>query len=150
MGEVAQLLSDPTIKDITKESVIYVSSSRIGFGVSNICDNNLSTYWQSNGERPHQITFVFDEPQTLAFVRFYVSQKMDESYTPSKVLLRVGTSLYDLIELAVVTLEEPEGWYYLTKHMKKPLRGSCVQLVIQENCSHGRDSHIRQVQIFGF
>jgi anaphase-promoting complex subunit 10 len=35
---------------------------------------------------------------------------LDESYTPSKVVISAGTSLYDLIDVKVVELREPRGW----------------------------------------
>jgi anaphase-promoting complex subunit 10 len=36
--------------------------------------------------------------------------KLDESYTPSKVAVRAGTTVHDLRELQAVELEEPAGW----------------------------------------
>ncbi len=36
--------------------------------------------------------------------------KMDESYTPSKLSIRAGTTLNDLKELKVIDMQEPQGW----------------------------------------
>lgn len=36
--------------------------------------------------------------------------KLDESYTPSRVAVRAGTTVHDLRELQTVDLEEPVGW----------------------------------------
>jgi Anaphase-promoting complex, subunit 10 (APC10) len=35
---------------------------------------------------------------------------LDESYTPSKIVLSAGTSLYDLTEVKVIEFREPRGW----------------------------------------
>lgn len=39
--------------------------------------------------------------------------KLDESYTPSRVAVRAGTTLNDLRELQTLELEEPVGWVAL-------------------------------------
>ena len=36
--------------------------------------------------------------------------QVDESYTPSCISIRIGTSLHDLQEIHVVDLKEPDGW----------------------------------------
>jgi anaphase-promoting complex subunit 10 len=35
---------------------------------------------------------------------------LDESYTPSQIVILAGTGLYDLTEIKTITLHEPRGW----------------------------------------
>ncbi len=37
--------------------------------------------------------------------------KLDESYTPSKISIRAGTTQADLKEIHLANLEAPQGWY---------------------------------------
>ncbi|ELP93081.1 anaphase-promoting complex subunit, putative [Entamoeba invadens IP1] len=145
-----ELLNDPTIKEVTREAFVTVSSSRIGYGLSNIFDNDKTTFWQSNGNVPHTITFLFDEIKNFAFVRVYISHSQDETYTPTKLILKIGVSMYDMIDNVWFESENPEGWCYLTRNPKVKCRGSCLQLVITENSNGGRDSHIRQIEVYAF
>jgi len=111
----------------------------------------------------------------LSELRIYANFKIDESYTPSRLSVRIGTSHHDLQEIQVVDLKEPEGWF--TIRLAKPRgevrntntqsTGACilrdpevggaidfirthfVQLAIISNHQGGRDTHIRQIQAFG-
>ena len=40
----------------------------------------------------------------------YLDYKLDESYTPQKIMVRAGTTFHDLHDVAQVDLEEPCGW----------------------------------------
>lgn len=40
----------------------------------------------------------------------FLDYKLDESYTPSKLSIRAGTSVHDLKEIKSVDLTEPVGW----------------------------------------
>ncbi|KAJ3394101.1 Anaphase-promoting complex subunit 10 [Entophlyctis sp. JEL0112] len=53
-----------------------------GFGVESLRDGNLETYWQSDGK-----------------------QMLDESYCPSKISVRAGSTLQDIQELQLLELE---------------------------------------------
>ena len=35
---------------------------------------------------------------------------IDESYTPSKIVISAGTGLFDLTEVKTVDLQQPRGW----------------------------------------
>ena len=61
-----EILSNKNLKEVSDEAVVTVSSARIGYGVDCLVDHNMETYWQSNGERPHTITFFFDEVKSIA------------------------------------------------------------------------------------
>ena len=46
----------------------------------------------------------------LQKVSLYLCFPLDDSYTPSTICLRAGTSLSDLQEVKVITLDKPNGW----------------------------------------
>ena len=43
-------------------------------------------------------------------IMVYTDFKLDESYTPSKISIRAGTTFHDLQEIHVEELNEPSGW----------------------------------------
>ena len=53
--------------------------------------------------------------------------KLDESYTPSRVSVRAGTTVHDLRELQTIDLEEPVGWVAISLNLPNstcaPARG---------------------------
>ena len=50
--------------------------------------------------------------------------KLDESYSPNKISIRAGNSIYDLKEIRLLELEEPTGWVMV------PLRAPDQQCVL--------------------
>ena len=54
--------------EIGGDAFVMASSAHLGSGVERLRDKSLTTYWQSNGERPHTITFVFDTYVTVRVV----------------------------------------------------------------------------------
>ncbi len=46
----------------------------------------------------------------LQELAIYLDYKLDESYTPSRISIRAGTSFHDLKEIKVLELNEPQGW----------------------------------------
>ena len=81
----------------------------------------------------------------------------------------VGSSYYDLQEIKTVELEEPQGWVVIplavggnehegtTKEQRQGGGGSsqgfvrthCLQIAILSNHQNGRDTHLRQIKVFG-
>lgn len=43
-------------------------------------------------------------------IAVYMDYKLDESYTPSKLSIRAGTSFHDLREIRILDLKEASGW----------------------------------------
>lgn len=72
-----------------------------GFGVSQLRDNNLLTYWQSDGPQPHLINIQFHKLTAVSFVSIYTDYKNDESYTPSKISIRTGNDPNDLRQVGL-------------------------------------------------
>jgi anaphase-promoting complex subunit 10 len=96
--------------EIGKLAVWSVTSAKPGNGVELLRDNNLDTYWQSDGAQPHLVNIQFQKKVRLHELAIYADYKLDESYTPSKISVRAGNSFHDLREIKVVDLEEPMGW----------------------------------------
>jgi len=56
----------------------------VGFGVEQLCDGSLDTYWQSDGPQPHLINVQFRRKMTITNICIYADYKADESYTPNR------------------------------------------------------------------
>ena len=100
------------LSEIGKLAVWSVTSAKPGNGVELLRDNNLDTYWQSDGAQPHLVNIQFQKKVRVREVAIYADYKLDESYTPSKISIRAGNSFHDLREIKVVDLEEPVGWMH--------------------------------------
>jgi anaphase-promoting complex subunit 10 len=148
-------LSEGLRKDNKQElgglAVWSLSSAKPGFGVEQLRDDNLNTYWQSDGTQPHLVNIQWPRKMTLEEVCLYLNYKQDESYTPNKISFRIGTIFHDLYEIKVVELNEPLGWISikLTQPNGRPVRTFFLQIAILSNHQNGRDTHIRQIKIFG-
>lgn len=81
----------------------------LGFGVDQIRDDRADTYWQSDGQLPHLVNIQFQKKTTISDIYIYTDYKLDESYTPSRISIRVGTHFNDLQEIEVIMLTEPSG-----------------------------------------
>ena len=77
-----------------------------------------------------------------------MNKEKDDCYTPNKILVKVGQTLYDLLDRIDLDIVNPQGWCYLKSDNE--LKGSCIQLEIVNNNSDGRDSHIRQIEIYSY
>jgi len=85
-------------------------------------------------------------------VALYLDHKLDESYTPSLLSIRVGSNHHDLQELKQVALEQPTGWVViplLNRIDESPPNVHMVQIAMLENHESGKDTHVRQVKVFG-
>lgn len=87
----------------------------------------------------------------------YTDFKLDESYTPSKISIRVGSTFHDLQEIHVEELNEPSGWVTILppaeaapgeEGVDNALRTHFIQVAILANHQNGRDTHIRQIKIY--
>eukprot|EP00287_Rhodomonas_sp_CCMP768_P008166 CAMPEP_0196737732 /NCGR_PEP_ID=MMETSP1091-20130531/15368_1 /TAXON_ID=302021 /ORGANISM="Rhodomonas sp., Strain CCMP768" /LENGTH=210 /DNA_ID=CAMNT_0042081623 /DNA_START=123 /DNA_END=755 /DNA_ORIENTATION=+ len=152
-------------REIGGEAVWTLSTAKPGNGVEQLRDNNTETYWQSDGPQPHLVNIQFHKKVSIQEICIYCDFKHDESYTPSKISIRAGTHFHDLQEVKEVTLEEPTGWLSVplsrrdlshdnadpdhVPDQQPSLRAFMVQVAVLANHENGRDSHIRQVKVFG-
>uniref|UniRef100_A0A803KIL9 Anaphase-promoting complex subunit 10 n=1 Tax=Xenopus tropicalis TaxID=8364 RepID=A0A803KIL9_XENTR len=94
-----QLKRTGTVREIGSQAVWSLSSCKPGFGVDQLRDDNLETYWQSDGSQPHLVNIQFRRKTTVKALCIYADYKSDESYTPSKISVRVGNNFHNLQEI---------------------------------------------------
>ncbi|XP_029029315.1 anaphase-promoting complex subunit 10 isoform X1 [Betta splendens] len=99
-----QLERTGTVREIGSQAVWSLSSCKPGFGVDQLRDDNLETYWQSDGSQPHLVNIQFRRRTTVKMLCIYADYKSDESYTPSKISVRVGNNFHNLQEIRVTAL----------------------------------------------
>ncbi|XP_065401619.1 anaphase-promoting complex subunit 10 isoform X2 [Macaca fascicularis] len=99
-----QLERTGTVREIGSQAVWSLSSCKPGFGVDQLRDDNLETYWQSDGSQPHLVNIQFRRKTTVKTLCIYADYKSDESYTPSKISVRVGNNFHNLQEIRSLTL----------------------------------------------
>jgi len=145
----------PDKREIGHEAVWTLSSAKLGNGVEQLRDGLLETFWQSDGNAPHLVNIMFHKKMRVQDLRIFTEFKLDESYTPQKISIRTGTGYHDLKEIQTLDLDEPSGWITvnLASESKsedtKYLRAHLIQIAILTSHQNGRDTHLRQVQIFG-
>ncbi len=140
------------VREIGDSAVWTLSSAKPGFGVHQLRDGNTNTYWQSDGPQPHCINIHFAKKVAVVRLELYCDLKLDESYTPSQISIRCGTNAHDLRELKQFSVPEPNGWVALSicdETGGEPVHTSMVQLAVIQNHQNGRDTHVRQVAIYG-
>ncbi|KAM3135652.1 hypothetical protein pb186bvf_012323 [Paramecium bursaria] len=98
-------------KEIGDQAIWTLSSAKAGNGVEQIRDDNLNTFWQSDGTQPHYINIQFLKKMRIQEISIYLDFKQDESYTPNRISIRAGTNIQDVKEVMQVDLKEPYGWY---------------------------------------
>lgn len=174
---------------------------------SNINNNGKNLHNVVHG---HLINIQFNQRKAVSQLAIYLDYNLDESYTPRQICVKVGMTLHDLEEVALIELNEPVGWvsiplkrkpdpldhlmgndnddgdsdsdisndsdledelsendpnnnrnniaerkHYkrieksLKKALEKPIRAHLIQLCILSMHQNGRDTHIRQCEIFG-
>jgi len=181
---VKQLEAETKCREIGHLGHWAVSSCKTNHGVQHLRDLEFDTYWQSEGQQPHLISVRFPVEMHFSFLRFYIDEPSDESYTPERISVRVGTNEHDLREVINEDIKEltklPDAtWVYCSLENKSPtdlndtenqapkvsrepypddpennnpqksyLKAYFVQLAIISNHQNGRDTHIRQVQVF--
>ncbi|KHN99171.1 Anaphase-promoting complex, subunit 10/DOC domain protein [Metarhizium album ARSEF 1941] len=157
--EEAVNLVDPAtlgLKEISNLGRFTVSSHKPGNGVEELRSDDLKLYWQSDGPQPHKLTVYFVKRVGIRDIRFFVDYSEDESYTPTKIVFKSGTSENNLIEFATMAMESPVGWQQV------PVAGAggdpdgntlvsyVLQMQILENHQNGKDTHLRGIKIYAF
>ncbi|NXW49315.1 APC10 protein, partial [Nyctiprogne leucopyga] len=146
-----QLERTGTVREIGSQAVWSLSSCKPGFGVDQLRDDNLETYWQSDGSQPHLVNIQFRRKTTVKTLCIYADYKSDESYTPSKICkLFLNVLLFLSCFWQQLELVEPSGWIHvpLTDTHKKPIRTFMIQIAVLANHQNGRDTHMRQIKVY--
>jgi len=145
------------VREVGNQAVWSLSSCKPGFGVDQLRDDSLETYWQSDGPQPHLVNIQFRKKTAVRDVCIYADYKQDESYTPSRISIRAGNHFNDLQKIEAIDLQEPTGWTFIPLQsavhatdspLSKPLRTFMVQIAVLSNHQNGRDTHMRQIKIF--
>ncbi|CAG9812162.1 unnamed protein product [Chironomus riparius] len=137
------------VREVGCHAIWSLSSCKPGFGVEQLRDNSMETYWQSDGQLPHLVNIQFSRKTTISQIYIYSDYKLDESYTPSRISIRIGTHFNDLNEIEIIDLCEPSGWIVVPiKNIRdKPIRTFMIQIAVISNHQNGRDTHMRQIKI---
>ncbi|KAK9993587.1 hypothetical protein SO802_023290 [Lithocarpus litseifolius] len=147
------LILEDDLREMGKKAAWSVSSCKPGNGVSALRDENLETYWQSDGAQPHLVNIQFQKKVMLQLVVLYVDFKLDESYTPSKISIRAGNGFHNLKEVKTMELDKPSGWIYLSLSGNDPretfVNTFMLQIAVLTNHLNGRDAHVRQIKVYG-
>ncbi|PIK33807.1 putative anaphase-promoting complex subunit 10 [Apostichopus japonicus] len=139
------------LQEIGEQAVWSLSSCKPGFGIKQLRDNSTDTYWQSDGTQPHLVNIQFRRKTTINCIAIYADFKSDESYTPNKVSIRAGNNFHDLQEIETREIGEPCGWICidLKNSNGSTLRTFMLQVAALSNHQNGRDTHMRQIKVFG-
>ncbi|KAK5610773.1 Anaphase-promoting complex subunit 10 [Crenichthys baileyi] len=146
-----QLERTGTVREIGSQAVWSLSSCKPGFGVDQLRDDNLETYWQSDGSQPHLVNIQFRRRTTVRMLCIYADYKSDESYTPSKISVRVGNNFHNLQEIRQLEMVEPSGWIHislLNQRTNEPISTFMIQIAVLANHQNGRDTHMRQIKVY--
>jgi anaphase-promoting complex subunit 10 len=163
------------LREIGREALCWqLSSAKPGNGVEQIRDQSTDTYWQSDGvSQPHWIQVHFARRVAISHVCLYLDYNLDESYTPKSLSVQVGMTTQDLVPAVypantVVEFNEPVGWCIIPltappdplddedediaseqSRSRRIVRTHLVQIQMISMHQNGRDTHIRQVQLYG-
>ena len=148
------LVGNSQRRDISSLGIWTLSSAKIGFGIQQLLEDSLTSFWQSDGSQPHSVTVFFPRKMYVSEFCVYLDFKSDESYTPSKLSILIGNAVSELREVQNVELEEPTGWFNfslgkMSNGVNTPVKTHYVQLVVLQNQHNGRDTHIRNMKILG-
>ncbi|CAN0919339.1 Anaphase-promoting complex subunit 10, partial [Linum grandiflorum] len=121
-GGSQHLTVEDDLRELGKKAAWSVSSCKTGNGVSSLRDDNLDTYWQSDGAQPHLVNIQFQK----------------------KVKLQ---------DIKTVELVKPTGWVYISLSGNDPretfVNTFMLQIAVLSNHLNGRDTHIRQIKVYG-
>lgn len=129
--------------------------------------------------QPHWIQVHFARRVAISHVCLYLDYNLDESYTPRRLTVSAGMTNHDLVpailpQSTLVEFQEPVGWCIIPlQKMPDPLedgpedpedeeedegekdlakdvvKAHLVQISILSQHQNGRDTHVRQVQLYG-
>ncbi len=148
--------SDSQKRDIGEYGIWSLSSSKSGNSVEQLRDDNINTFWQSDGLQPHFLIVQFLKKFRVNEIWFYLDYKTDESYTPSRISIQIENSFNELIEIKLIDFEEPAGWFKITLEernskgevIKPYIKTMQLKINILQNTHNGRDTHVRCLKIF--
>ncbi|EAY00666.1 F5/8 type C domain containing protein [Trichomonas vaginalis G3] len=130
--------------NITSQAVWTVSSTQPGSGIQNLFDGNRDTYWQSDGNLPHQIIAQFAKKMFISVVKIAVSTQ-DDNYAPLQVDIQTGNDPNSMNSKGTFAIENFNG--VNTFHIE--IEAIFLAILIVRNLNDGKNSKIRSLQVFG-
>ena len=128
------------------------SSYKIGNPIENVFDDNLSTFWQSDGVQPHKLSISFSKRIDISMIALFFSLIADESYTPRLIKIYVGHSPSDALFYKTVEVKNLNGWAALTfadvRESDHLLKCQYLHFVFPSNHENGKDTHLRGMRIY--
>ena len=122
--------SNATRREVGDLAIWTLSSAKQGNGVEQLRDNQVSTFWQSDGQQPHSIRIQFLKKMKIKEIGMYLDFKTDESYTPQKIAIRVMNSFMHMQDLQVIEFDEPIGWYIFTLNGNQGIKTREIEIAI--------------------
>jgi len=148
--EATFAINEPA-RDIGHLASWTLTSAKPNHGVEALCSPAPELYWQSDGPSPHKINILFPKRAQIKWISLYMDYSLDESYTPSQIVILAGTGPYDLTEVKTINLNEPRGWQTIDVGefgRNGVLKAFLVQISILANHQNGKDTHLRGVKVF--
>ncbi|WBW71740.1 anaphase-promoting complex substrate recognition subunit Apc10 [Schizosaccharomyces osmophilus] len=145
-----QKLTDGLV-DIGNLAQWTCSSEKGSFPIRLVRDDNVETYWQSDGSQPHDIHVKFVKRVSVKYISLYLQYTFDESYTPDRLRISAGTGFHDLELVTTVQLEEPTGWVHVPVGdfgRNGLLDANLIEVKILGNHQNGKDSHVRLIKVY--
>jgi anaphase-promoting complex subunit 10 len=105
--------SDQNKREIGESAIWSLSSAKPGNGLEQLRDDNTTTFWQSDGSQPHFVLLQFLKKVRINEIWIYLDYKTDESYTPSRISIKIENSFNELVEIKLIDFEEPIGWFLI-------------------------------------
>ncbi|EDO15384.1 hypothetical protein Kpol_460p19 [Vanderwaltozyma polyspora DSM 70294] len=147
-----RLLNSNNLTNISHLAHWQPSSYKIGNPIENVLDDNMSTFWQSDGVQPHELCIYFSKRMDISLIAIFISLIADESYTPRLIKMYVGHSPADALFYKNIEIRNINGWAALTfEDNRSPdnlLKCQFVRLVLPINHENGKDTHLRGIRIY--
>ena len=123
------------------------SSTNSGSSVDRIWNQEISSYWQSNGSSgSHYVLITLKEPQVIQHIEVRRPRQNDGGFEPNQVELEVGSNVEALSSLGRHSLDTTDGeWCRCTNKQLSSNPVQVVKLWIRE--TGGSDCRVRGVRI---
>ena len=138
------------LEDINDKGCWYLSSSKIGNGLNELKDEDITQYWQSDYSQPHYLEVYFHKKFKISEIILYLDKKSDESYTPCKFLIKAKNNYDEEIDIKLILIEDPFGWFNITLESNhcQYVKTNYIKIIFLSNLHQGKDIHLRLIKFF--
>ncbi|KAK2946062.1 putative Anaphase-promoting complex subunit 10 [Blattamonas nauphoetae] len=133
------------------QAVWSASTTKGGHPIYNIYDDDLSTFWESDGNIPHSITARFETRVELSQIAFFNTFAEEDSYTPNVLTIFAHSHSGTFEQVSTKTLERKTGWVHLPlkRPTGEPIFTDILVISIGSNFDLGNNSRVWQVSLRG-